>query len=94
MICRSINILFICGVILFGQTVHAQNCGPSTSRKAQKLLENALNNSKLDLRDRVDVFRKSLEEDPECIECLFGKARAEYGLAVEQNTGYDRAYSD
>ncbi len=72
----------------------AQNCGPSDSKKAQKLLDNAMNDSRLELSERIDLFRKSLEADPECIECLFGKARAEYGLAVEQNTGYDRAYTD
>ena len=91
---RLVIHLFFSVTVLVGLTAQAQNCGPSTSRKAQKLLDNATNNSKLELRDRVDAFRKSLEEDPECIECLFGKARAEYGLAVEQNTGYDRAYGD
>ncbi|MEM9053506.1 MAG: OmpA family protein [Bacteroidota bacterium] len=71
---------------------YSQNCGPTESKKAAKLLEDASTNSKYTLRERIDVFRKSLESDPECIECLFGKARAEYGLAMEQNTGYDRAY--
>jgi outer membrane protein OmpA-like peptidoglycan-associated protein/tetratricopeptide (TPR) repeat protein len=94
MVFNAVKYLFLIGVIFFGFTLNAQNCGPSNSKKAQKLLDQAVNNSKLELAERIDVFRKSLEADPECIECLFGKARAEYGLAMEQNTGYDRAYSD
>jgi len=91
---RSLKVFFCFSALLISAESVAQNCGPSTSRKAQKLLDDAMNNSKLELDERIDIFRKSLEADPECIECLFGKARAEYGLAMEQNTGYDRAYRD
>jgi outer membrane protein OmpA-like peptidoglycan-associated protein len=81
-------VLILCGHIL----VLAQDCQPTDSKKAKKYFEDASTNAKYDLRQRVEVFRKSLEEDPNCIECLFGKARAEYALASESNTSYDRAY--
>jgi len=81
-------------VLFVAMGAAAQNCGPSDSKKAQKLLDKAMNSPRLGLSERIDLFRKSLEADSECIECLFGKARAEYGLAVEKNTAYDRAYTD
>lgn len=91
---RLVKHFFFSVAVLVGLAAQAQNCGPTSSRKAQKLLDQAVNNSRFELTERVDIFRKSLQADPQCIECLFGKARAEYGLAVEQNTGYDRAYRD
>jgi outer membrane protein OmpA-like peptidoglycan-associated protein/tetratricopeptide (TPR) repeat protein len=94
MIFKAAKYLFLSGALFFGFALQAQNCGPSSSKKVQKLLDGAMNNSRLEIDERIDLFRKSLEVDPECIECLFGKARAEYGMAMEQNTGYDRAYRD
>lgn len=94
MFLRTVKILLFCGAVLVGLEGVSQNCGSTSSKKAQKLLNEATTNSRLTLSDRIDVFRKSLEADPECIECLFGKARAEYAFAAEQNTGYDRAYAD
>jgi outer membrane protein OmpA-like peptidoglycan-associated protein/tetratricopeptide (TPR) repeat protein len=94
MIFKVAKYLFLSGALFFGFALQAQNCGPSSSKKVQKLLDGAMNNSRLEIDERIDLFRKSLEVDPECIECLFGKARAEYSMAMEQNTGYDRAYSD
>jgi len=94
MIFKAAKYLFLSGALFLGFALQAQNCEPSTSKKVQKLLDGAINNSRLEIDERIDLFRKSLEVDPECIECLFGKARAEYGMAMEQNTGYDRAYSD
>lgn len=71
-----------------------QNCGPTESKKAQKLLEKAKSGERLSDSDRLDLLTQSLESDPDCIECLFTKARAEYALAEQMNASYGRAYDD
>jgi len=71
-----------------------QSCEPTESKKVIKLLESANADYRNSPRETLEIYRKSLELAPDCIECLFGKARTEYALAAQQNTGYDRAYQN
>jgi outer membrane protein OmpA-like peptidoglycan-associated protein len=67
-------------------------CGTVPSKKAQKMLDEAYNNSKLSMDERLDVLRAAVETDPNCMECLFAKARAQYQIASERYLSFSPAF--
>lgn len=80
---RRLSVLFCCIIVAisgFGQ----DGCGPSTSKKAQKLMDQAYNSPRLSPDDRLALFRDAVDADPDCIECLFAEARMQYQVASEK----------
>ena len=64
-------------------------CGPTESKKAEKLFEKGINRKAYDTEERIDFLRKSVEEDPEFAQawhalglCLVAKAKA-MGTGIE-----------
>lgn len=68
-----------------GTTLAQDPCGPSSSRKAMKLYEKSYNDPDLTEVERYELLQKSVEADPDCIQCLFAKARMQYQLANMRN---------
>ncbi len=66
-------------------------CKNPPSKKAQKMLDEAVNNPKLRMEERLDLLRASVELDSECMDCLFAKARAHYE-AASRSMNYDPAF--
>lgn len=88
MIRFSVLIGFIC-VAFFAKA--QDDCNPTQSKKAQKILDKAYSAQSLTIDERVVLFHSALDEDPNCLQCKFGLARAEYQIASDRNQGYDNA---
>jgi len=73
-------------VQLFGQ----DECAQPPSKKAQKMLDEAVNNPKLNIEERLKLLSGSVDTDPGCMDCLFAKARASYE-AASKSMNYDLA---
>ena len=88
--------LLIALVSLIGMAVAwgQEGCGPPQSKKAAKLLERATSPRGGTLSDRIDLLRQAVDIEPDCAECRFTKARAEYQLASERTGDYTEAYRD
>ncbi len=78
-------------MLIFGAitpVVAQDGCAPASNKKAIKYYEQALNNDKLSDDERLDLLQKSVDADPNCLQCLFAKARLQYQLANERGLSY------
>lgn len=83
---------FVIGILLFAFSAKAQeNCNPPQSKKVQKILDKAYSAQRISLGERIDMFREALDKEPDCLQCKFGLARAEYQRANSGNTSYANA---
>ena len=68
----------------------AQNCEESENRKALKWLDKAKDGSHSN-REKLDFAERSLQADPDCIQCLMLRARLLYRIANEERSSLDPA---
>lgn len=76
-------------VCLLAVSVSAQNqCEPTENGKAQKLLEKSQNRKKYEPRERYGFLKEALEEDAECVECLFALGELSFERASRGQGAY------
>jgi outer membrane protein OmpA-like peptidoglycan-associated protein/tetratricopeptide (TPR) repeat protein len=68
-----------------------EECGPTSSKKAQKLVDKVYNSPKATPEERLEWMREALDADENCLDCRFILARQQYQLARDRNTSYDSA---
>jgi len=83
---------FLIAIMFLSLSVMAQeNCDPTQSKKAQKILDKVYSAAKYTPEEIESMLLEALEEDEECLSCRFALARIQYQIATERNKSYGSA---
>ena len=83
-----LSVLF-CAV--FGWAPAQSDCDLSVSKKAEKLLSEAQNSSRLSNAERYELVQRAVEEDPDCLRCNMDLARLSFRKAEATRTSWQGA---
>ena len=85
--------IFLFSLMLFCNLFFSQEdeseCGEITDPKIQKLLEKAKNTKKYDYKERVAFYKEAIEEDEECISCMWDLAKLTYFRSYSKGDNFD-----
>ena len=70
---------------------YSQNCEYTPSKNIQKLLEKSAESKKYSSDERIAFLEKSIEEDSECLPCLFQLGEMKFLRAKRLSSGFDDA---
>lgn len=86
------NMVIFVALFCLGVNAAAQeNCEPTQSKKAQKILDRVYSAERHTPDEIEAMLTEALEADNECLSCRFGLARIQYQIATDRNQSYDRA---
>lgn len=75
----------LCCAMLYTTAAYSQDpCTRPPGKKAQKLLDEASAPGRMSEGDRLALINQSLQADPECMPCLYAKARLQYAMAFDR----------
>jgi len=85
--------IFLFSLMLFCNLFFSQEdepeCGEITDPKIQKLLDKAKNTKKYDYKERVAFYKEAIEEDEECISCMWDLAKLTYFRSYSKGDNFD-----
>ncbi|MEM7162944.1 MAG: hypothetical protein AAF487_10965, partial [Bacteroidota bacterium] len=78
---RIVRLILLLFFISFPFLFIAQECNDARNKKVEKLLEQANNRKKYELRERYNFLRDAIEEEENCLECHYRLAMLSYRRA-------------
>lgn len=89
------NFIILIALSFIGSYANAQeNCDPTQSKKAQKILDKVYSAERQTPDEIEAMLREAIEEDEECLSCRFGLARIQYQNATDRNQSYGTALAN
>ena len=82
--------LLLCCRFLFSQEEESE-CGANIDAKVQKLIDKAKNTKKYDYKERIAFYKEAIEEDEECIICMWDLAKITYFRSYSKGDKFDIA---
>ncbi len=80
-------LLLICN--MFYSQEEESKCGDVVNPKIQKLIDKAKNSKKYDYKERVAFYKEAIEDDEECISCIWNLAKLTYFRSYSKGDNFE-----